>query len=203
MVRPDAFMGICLHSEVRPLVIAAAMTGWASLVTGLSPKPVTSQTPYIQTNNADSDGLTGFSGKNLRNAHAREATLPPAQISSKRFRSIFGIMYFCNIYILMVSRAVCAAWQMIGAGWNVVQTRAIEPAQIAECSRHYVKHPYSMRRKHRNVPDISKIEYGFCAPFISRYYQATDKAKKNVLKEFVVAMRKRMWGWPPSLYPIW
>ena len=46
-----------------------------------------------------------------------------------------------------------------------------------------------MRRKHRNVPDISKIEYGFYAPFISRYYHATDKAKKNVLKEFVVAMR--------------
>ena len=42
-----------------------------------------------------------------------------------------------------------------------------------------------MRRKHRNVPDISKIEYGFCAPFISRYYHATDKAKKNVLKFFV------------------
>ena len=40
-------------------------------MTGLSPKPVTIQTPYIQTNNANSDGLTGFSGKNLRNAHAR------------------------------------------------------------------------------------------------------------------------------------
>lgn len=46
----------------------------------------------------------------------------------------------------------------------------------------------------RNVPDISKIEYGFCAPYLSRYYNATDKAKENVLKEFVVAMRKRMWG---------
>ena len=46
----------------------------------------------------------------------------------------------------------------------------------------------------RDVPDISKIEYGFCAPYLSRYYNATDKAKENVLKEFVVAMRKRMWG---------
>ena len=26
-LRPDAFMGICLHSEVRPLVIAPAVTG--------------------------------------------------------------------------------------------------------------------------------------------------------------------------------
>ena len=64
----------------------------AGLVTGLSSKPVTMQTVYIQRDNANSDGLKGFSGKKLRNAHAREAM--PAQISSKRFRSIFGIMYF-------------------------------------------------------------------------------------------------------------
>ena len=44
-----------------------------------------------------------------------------------------------------ISYACRAEWlpapngQMVGAGWNVVQTRAIEFARIAECSRHYEK----------------------------------------------------------------
>ena len=72
-------------------------------MTGLSPKPVTNQTPHIQTNNANSDGLTGFSGKNLHNAHAREAALLPVFLHSKL--QIIGIfdpfskknMYLCNV----------------------------------------------------------------------------------------------------------
>ena len=39
----------------------------------------------------------------MRNAHAREAM--PAQIFSKRFRGIFGIMYFWNIYIKVPYRS--------------------------------------------------------------------------------------------------
>ena len=52
----------------------------------------------------------------------------------------------------------------------------------------------NVQERFSNVPGISKVEYGFCTPYLSRYYNATDKAKENVLKEFVVAMRKRMWG---------
>ena len=121
------------------------------IVTGLSPKPVTMQTTHIQTNNANSDGLNSFSGKKLRNAHAREAALLPAQIFSKRFRSIFGIMYFCNIYILMVSRAVCAAWQMIVAGLQPATQpypRLYVKWQISlrhTQSGRFAKRPYSMR----------------------------------------------------------
>ena len=42
--------------------IAAANEG---LVTGLNPKPVTMQTVYMQRDNANSDGLTGFSGEKI------------------------------------------------------------------------------------------------------------------------------------------
>ena len=48
------------------------MKGCAAFVTGLEAQTIHSQTPYLQTNNANNEGLKGFSGKNLRNAHARE-----------------------------------------------------------------------------------------------------------------------------------
>ena len=53
----------------------------------------------------------------------------------------------------------------------------------------------------RDVPNISKIEYEFCAPYLSRYYNATDKAKENVLKDFVVAMRKKDVGLTSVIIP--
>ena len=49
-----------------------APCGIAAGVTGLSFKPVTMQTVYIQRDNANSDGLKGFSGKKMRNAHAHD-----------------------------------------------------------------------------------------------------------------------------------
>ena len=78
-------LGYACIARPAPCGIAAGMPGLCS-------KPVTMQTVYIQRDNANSDGLKGFSGEKMRNAHAREAM--PAQISSKRFRGIFGIMYF-------------------------------------------------------------------------------------------------------------
>lgn len=41
-----------------------------------------------------------------------------------------------------------------------------------------------------NVPDLSKIDYKFCAPYISRYYNAQKSEKGKVLNEFIDAMKK-------------
>ena len=41
-----------------------------------------------------------------------------------------------------------------------------------------------------NVPDLSKIDYAFCAPYISRYYNAQKSEKQKVLNEFIDVMKK-------------
>ena len=41
-----------------------------------------------------------------------------------------------------------------------------------------------------NVPDLSKIDYAFCAPYISRYYNAKQSEKGKVLNEFIGVMKK-------------
>jgi len=41
-----------------------------------------------------------------------------------------------------------------------------------------------------NVPSLKDIDYEFCAPFISRYDNATDTNKQKVEDEFVAAMKK-------------
>lgn len=41
-----------------------------------------------------------------------------------------------------------------------------------------------------NVPDLSKIDYNFCAPYISRYYNAKQSEKEKVLNEFIGVMKK-------------
>ena len=41
-----------------------------------------------------------------------------------------------------------------------------------------------------NVPDLSKIDYAFCAPYISRYYNAQKSEKQKVLNEVIDVMKK-------------
>ena len=41
-----------------------------------------------------------------------------------------------------------------------------------------------------NVPDLSKIDYAFCAPYISKYYNAQKSEKQKVLNEFIDVMKK-------------
>lgn len=42
-----------------------------------------------------------------------------------------------------------------------------------------------------NIPDLSQIDYNFCAPYISRYYNAKDEFQPTIEKEFVKAMEKK------------
>lgn len=42
-----------------------------------------------------------------------------------------------------------------------------------------------------NIPNLSKIDYNFCAPYISRYYNATEEAQPAIEKEFIKAMEKK------------
>lgn len=42
-----------------------------------------------------------------------------------------------------------------------------------------------------NVPDLSKIDYGFCSPYISRYYNAADDNKSKIVDVFVNDMKKK------------
>ena len=91
-------------------------------MTGLSPKPVTNQTPHIQTNNANSDGLTGFSGKNLRNAHAREATLPPPKYSAKGFAVLRNNVLLQYIHI----NGLMSRVRRMANDWGRLKCRASE-----------------------------------------------------------------------------
>ena len=42
-----------------------------------------------------------------------------------------------------------------------------------------------------NIPDLSLIDYEFCAPYITRYYNSLDQYKDKIEKEFVSAMEKK------------
>lgn len=40
-----------------------------------------------------------------------------------------------------------------------------------------------------NIPDLSKIDYKFVAPWLTRYENAKDSEKSKVFNEFVIAMK--------------